>query len=56
MTMPELYSVILFAGVSLFSAAVGLLAASALMGARSAQTAKGIVFADAPRRYEFREG
>lgn len=54
--MPELYSVILFAGVSLFSAAVGLLAASALMGARSAQTAKGIVFADAPRRYEFREG
>ena len=54
--MPELYTVILFAAVSLLSAAIGLVAASYVMGARMPQTAKGVVFADAPRRYEFREG
>lgn len=57
--MPELYTVILFSGVSLFSAAIGVLATSLLIDARNmdrAQGAKGIVFADTPRRYEFREG
>jgi len=54
--VPELYTVILFSGVSLFSAAIGVLATSLLVGAPAADRTKGIVFADAPRRYEFREG
>ncbi|MBF9048171.1 PAS domain-containing protein [Rhodobacterales bacterium LSUCC0031] len=54
--MPELSSVVFFAGVSLLSAAFGLWVASTLIGARSLQSTKGIVFADAPRRYEFRQG
>lgn len=54
--MPELYTVILFSGVSLFSAAIGMLVTSLLFDARTPGGSKGVVFADAPRRYEFREG
>lgn len=54
--MPELYTVILFSGISLFSAAIGMLVTSLLFAPQSSGGAKRIVFADAPRRYEFREG
>lgn len=54
--MPELYTVILFSGVSLFSAAIGMLVTSLLIDPRPQGGAKGVVFADASRRYEFREG
>ena len=54
--LPDLYSVILFSSVSVLSAAIGLLAAGYLGRPRLPQMAMGIVFADTPRRYEFREG
>lgn len=54
--MPELFTVILFAVVSFLSAAIGLSVASLLLGMRLPRATKNIVFADAPRRYEFREG
>jgi hypothetical protein len=54
--MPELYTVILFSGVSLLSAVIGMLVTRMLFGARVSGDTQGVVFADAPRRYEFREG
>ena len=54
--MPELYTVILFSAVSLLSAAIGMLVTRMLFGARVSGGPKAVVFADAPRRYEFREG
>jgi len=54
--VPELYTVILFSGVSLFSAAIGMLITSVLLDPQTSGGAKRIVFADAPRHYEFREG
>jgi PAS domain-containing protein len=54
--MPELYTVILFSGVSLFSAAIGMLVTSLLFDPPASGATKGVIFADAPRRYEFREG
>lgn len=54
--MPELYTVILFSGVSLLSAVIGMLVTRMLFGVRVSGDTQGVVFADAPRRYEFREG
>ncbi|NKX45281.1 PAS-domain containing protein [Roseicyclus persicicus] len=54
--MPDLYTVVFFAGVSLFSAALGLALSARLETRAGRRRGAGPVFADAPRRYEFREG
>jgi PAS domain-containing protein len=55
--MPELNTVIFFAGLSLLSAAAGILMTGRMLDRlRPTRSAGAMIFADAPRRYEFREG